>query len=150
MKQLTPAFHALTSSSVMVALICWAAWAAVTDLWPASRWLEVNSVVVLNGKAWEPLAMEVHRDVKDDFTATWTASVRSIDGHVVCSGSATSNYRQGANLPPDTTLSWWTNGGCNSLPSGRYYLATDWRIHAHSIWPEKVVSIDSPMFEVSQ
>jgi hypothetical protein len=149
MKQFNPAFQALTSSSVLVALICWALWAVGTDLWPSSRWLEVDSVVVVSGKAGEPLAMEVDREVKDDFTATWSASVRSIDGHVVCSGSATSNYRHGANLPPDTTLAWWTNGGCNSLPAGRYYLATDWRIHAHSIWPEKVVSIDSPMFEVT-
>lgn len=149
MKRFSPAIEALTSSSVLFSLIGWAAWATVTDLWPASRWLEVNSVVVVNGKAGEPLAMEVDRKVKDSFTATWTASVRSIDGHVVCSGSATSNYRLGATLPPDTTLSWWTNGGCTSLPSGRYYLATDWRIHAHGIWPEKVVSIDSPMFEVS-
>lgn len=148
MKQITPAINALGSYPVLVALLCWAAWAIATDLWPASRWLDVRSVVVANGKSGEPLLMRVDREVKDNFTASWASSVRDVDGHIVCTGAATSNYRAGANLPPALTLAWWTDGGCDVLPPGRYYLATDWRIHSHSIWPDKVVSIDSPMFEV--
>jgi len=149
MKKLAPAIDALASYYVLVGLLCWAGWIAATDFWPASRWLDVQAVLVNNGKAGEPLRMTVERNVRADFTATWAASVRSVSGHVVCSGSATSNYRAGANMPPDLTLAWWTGGACSALPPGRYYLATDWRIHAHSIWPDKVVRADSPMFEVT-
>lgn len=150
MKRIATAIDALASYYVLVGLLCWVAWVTVTDQWPGERWLDVRSVVVMSAKSGHPIHMKVERLVREDFTATWAASVRSASGEVMCSGSETSNYRKGANLPADLTLSWWTGGACSTLPPGRYYLATDWRIHAHGIWPDKVVRADSPLFEVTQ
>lgn len=149
MKRLAPAIDAMASYAVLVSLLCWAAFMSVTAWWPAAWWLEVSSVQVHAAKAGQPVTLYVERMIHRDFVATWAASVRSPDGEVICTGSGTSNYRSGANLPADLTLAWWTGGTCTTLPPGRYFLATDWRIHQSGIWPEKTVRADSPMFEVT-
>lgn len=148
MKKIAPAIDALSQYTVLVGLLCWAGFMSVVAWWPASWWLEVASVHVPTQQAGQPVRLHVDRTIRSDFVATWAASVRSMSGQVVCSGSGTSNYRSGANLPPVLTLDWWTSGACKTLPPGRYYLATDWRIHPSGIWPEKAVRADSAPFEV--
>lgn len=148
MKTIAPAIDALSNYTMLVGLMCWAAFMLAVSFWPASWWFSVDSVQISQAKSGQPIAMEVNRSIRRDFVATWAASVRSVSGQVVCSGSGTSNYRHGANLPPDLTLKWWTGGACDTLPPGRYYLATDWRIHADGVWPEKTVRADSGLFEV--
>ena len=148
MKKIAPAIDALSHYTVVLGLLCWAGFALFVSWWPASWWLEVDSVRIDNAKAGEQITMHVEREIHRDFVGTWTASVRNMSGEVVCSGSGISNYRSGANLPPTLTLDWWTAGACKTLQPGRYYLATDWRIHPSGVWDEKTVSADSGPFEV--
>lgn len=139
-----------TRGGLLLGLVFWVGFMGVTHWAPASWWLDVRRVHVPTAKAGEQVTMEVSRIIKRDFVATWTVSIRTddVDAQVVCSASAKSNYRDGANLPKGLTLDWWTNGGCKTLPAGRYWIATDWDIHASGIWPEKMVSADSNRFEV--
>jgi hypothetical protein len=139
-----------TRGGLLLGLFCWAAFMAVTHWAPASWWLDVDRVHVPTAKAGEQISMEVSRTINRDFVATWAVSVRTDDAEaqVVCSASAKSNYRGGANLPRGLTLDWWTNGACKTLPAGRYWIATDWDIQPAGIWPGKRVSADSNKFWV--
>jgi hypothetical protein len=140
-----------TRGGLLIGLVCWAAFMSFTHWAPASWWLDVQRVHVPTAKAGQPIRMEVSRAIKRDIVATWTVSIRTADANarVVCDTSRkNSNYRVGANLPDPLTLHWWTSGACDTLPPGRYWIATDWDIQPSGIWPGKRVSADSKPFEV--
>ena len=139
-----------TRSGLLIGLVCWVLFMGVTHGVPASWWLEVASVHIPDASAGQPVRMAVQRTIRRDFVAEWSASVRTDDGaaQVVCVGSGKSNYRQGANLPANLTLDWWTDGACKTLRPGRYWVATDWDIRPAGIWPAKRVSSSSNRFEV--
>lgn len=69
-------------------------------------------------------------------------------GYVVCSESAVSGYLKGADLPNTLTLSWWTNGQCNTLPVGVYIVQTVWQVHGDGILPAKTITATSNLFKV--
>ena len=131
--------------------VLWISALALIQLWPASWWMEVQSVHVADTKAGEPIRMHVQRDIHRDFSGTWGVSVRVVDagkGYVVCSESAVSGYLQGADLPDTLTLSWWTNGHCNTLPVGVYIVQTVWQVHGSGILPAKTITATSNLFKV--
>lgn len=131
--------------------VLWIAVLAIVHMWPASWWMEVQSVHVKDTKAGEPILMHVQRDIHRDFNSTWGVSVRVMDagkGHVVCSESAVSDYQKGADLPDTLTLAWWTNGHCNTLPVGVYIVQTVWQVHGNGILPAKTISATSNLFKV--
>lgn len=152
MKNLKRLIDSGLSNTLIVGLICWAAFVTAMAKWPSSSWLDVSYVEVIDAKAGEPIRMNVVRSINRDFVAYWVASVRKTgdSSELVCVGHGTSNYRTGADLPKNLTLSWWTGGQCSTLEPGRYVLSTDWRIFASGIWPEKSVKFDSEPFEVRQ
>lgn len=136
-------------NTLIIGLVAWAAFVSVTDYWPASRWLEVRSVQIDNAAEGEEVTMTVDRQIHSDFIGEWVVSVRNVDYGVVCTATGVSSYRKGAKFPNPLTLDWWTNGECSDLPAGKYFVATDWLIRAHGIWPEKTFRQDSNVFEIS-
>ena len=131
--------------------VLWISVLATVQLWPASWWMEVQSVHVKDTKVGEPILMHVQREIHRDFSGTWGVSVRVMDaghGYVVCSESAVSGYQKGADLPDTLTLSWWTNGQCNTLPVGVYIVQTVWRVHGSGILPAKTINATSNLFKV--
>ena len=131
--------------------VLWISVLATVQLWPASWWMEVQSVHVKDTKVGEPILMHVEREIHRDFSGTWGVSVRVMDagkGYVVCSESAVSGYKEGADLPDTLTLAWWTNGHCNTLPVGVYIVQTVWEVHGNGILPAKTISATSNLFKV--
>ena len=131
--------------------VLWISVLATVQLWPASWWMEVQSVHVKDTKVGDPILMHVQRDIHRDFSGTWGVSVRVMDagkGYVVCSESVVSGYQKGADLPDTLTLSWWTNGQCNTLPVGVYIVQTVWQVHGSGILPAKTINATSNLFKV--
>lgn len=123
----------------------------VRAFWPASRWLEVRSLHVYDGWAGESPYMHVLRYIHLPFSGEWTATVVDVKSSTtkeVCPPAyGRTAYRVAARLPPDLTLSWWREGKPCDLPPGRYRLVTEWRITAEG-WPEKVLRVESNIFEI--
>lgn len=130
-----------------------AAWFAyfASHLWPASTWLEVQSVHVLNGKVGEPVLMAVDRKINRAFHANWEVTVHKWEGGFSfhCRATGASNYRPGAELPKNLTLRWWTYDQCTDLPPGRYRITTRWVIDNLGVIADRAVSVDSNVFEIS-
>lgn len=138
---------------IYIAAFGWSLFAIVTQLWPASWWLEVRSVQIQNSNVGEAIVMDVDRSINRPFFGVWRTQTRGVnpDGTltpVVCTASFDTDYKTESSLPGIVTLDWWTGGKCAWLPAGRYILSTSWRIEANGIWPDKRVSIDSNIFEV--
>ena len=124
----------------------WLSVLGVAHLWPASYWFDVRSVYV-----GADLSMVVDRTIKRPFRGEWLTSVRRWEGGWVlaCVARGSSYYKQDAKLPAKLDLAWWTDGGCSTLPQGKYMLTTTWTITGLGLLPDKVVSVDSLPFEVN-
>jgi len=141
----------LFGKAAFVLSVLWISVLVLIQLWPASWWMEVQSVHVADTKAGDPVVMHVQREIHRDFSGTWGVSVRVMDagkGFVACSASAISGYKEGADLPDTLTLSWWTNGHCNTLPVGVYIVQTVWQVHGNGILPAKTITATSNLFKV--
>ena len=131
--------------------VLWIVAVAVTELWPTSWWMEVNSVRVADTKVGQPIAMAVDRTIHRSFTAQWGVSVRvvSADGsYVACAASALSSYVAGSEIPHAVDLGWWTNNQCTTLPVGSYVVHTTWVIHGIGPLPDKTIKVASNIFKV--
>ena len=131
--------------------LAWLTALSAMHLWPASWWLEIDSVRVADGTEGRPILMHVERTIHRDFSGTWGVSVRSLTGQgsmVSCAASAVSSYRTGADLPEVLTLGWWRNGRCETLPPGTYLVQTTWQIHGSGILPAKTVQATSNPFVI--
>ena len=120
-------------------------------LWPASWWLEVDSVRVADGVVNKPVVMYVHRTIHRNFVGTWGVTVRALENtgtYVTCAASAVSDYRIGTDLPEVITLGWWTDGRCETLPAGTYLIQTTWQIHNVGIFPTKTIQATSNPFVI--
>lgn len=139
----------------MAFLLCllWLSASSVIHLWPASWWLEIDSVRVADGIEGKPVLMHVERTIHRDFTGTWGVSVRRLTDQgqgsmVACVASAMSDYRIDEYLPGLLTLGWWTNGRCETLPPGTYLVQTTWQIHGSGTLPAKTVQAASNPFVI--
>ena len=142
----------LSGWGAFVVAAVWLAWLAVVSLWPGSWWFDVRRVVVFDAPAGVEILMEVDRVIHREFIADWSAVVRRWeDGGwtVACAGRGKSNYRPDAVLPDPLTLSWWTDGACPTLPTGRYFVSTIWTIRGGGL-PDKVVQVASNVFTVEE
>ena len=131
--------------------LAWLTALAALHLWPASWWLEIDSVRVADGIEGRPVLMHVERTIHRDFAGTWGVTVRSLTAHgsmVACAASAVSDYRTGADLPGVLTLGWWTTGRCEALPPGTYLVQTTWQIHGSGLIPAKTVQATSNPFVI--
>lgn len=141
----------VTSRTVLAVCVGWLLTLAITHLWPASYWLEVNSVRVADSQANQPVVMYIDRKIHRDFVGVWGVTVRSIQDtgvHIACASSALSDYKEGAELPEVVTLGWWTNGKCETLPVGVYIVQTTWQIQSNGFFPTKVVTQTSNPFKI--
>ena len=131
--------------------LLWLTTLASVHFWPATWWLEVQSVRVADGIAGQPVVMHVERTIHRDFVGTWGVTVRALQEKntlIACAASAVTDYRIGADLPEILTLGWWTNGQCQALPPGTYIVQTVWQIHGSGILPAKTLQITSNPFVV--
>ena len=131
--------------------LLWLTTLAAVHLWPASWWLELDSVRVADGVVGQPVVMHVQRTIHRDFTGTWGVTVRALEDtgtFVACAASAVSDYRIGSDLPEVITLGWWTNGRCETLPPGTYLVQTTWQILGSGIMPAKTVQATSNPFVI--
>lgn len=137
---------------VFILGLAWLGWVAITQLWPASWWLEVPMVRVQDGRAGQPIYLFVDRTIHRPFIARWAAVVR-LQEHgrteVACAADAMSDYRPDSALPAKVTLDWWTAGRCATLAPGRYALTTVWEIQGTALLPDKQVKAVSNLFEVT-
>lgn len=125
---------------------------AVMQFWPASWWLDVQSVRVFDAKQGTPVVMAVVRTVKRDFRGEWVASIRRLEnGRWInfCTATGKTNYGKEMVFPDPLTLQWWTHPSCHPLPAGKYVMRTSWVILNVSFFPDKEVQADSNIFEVA-
>lgn len=131
--------------------LAWLTALAAMHFWPATWWLDVESVRVADGVSGQPVVMHVQRTIHRDFTGTWGVTVRALEEsrtHIACAASAVTDYRIGSDLPEVVTLGWWTNGQCRTLPAGIYIVQTVWQIHGSGILPAKTLQVTSNPFKV--
>lgn len=131
--------------------LLWLSALAAMHLWPASWWLEIDSVRVADGVSGQPVVMHVQRTIHRDFTGTWGVTIRALEEsrmHIACAASAVTDYRIGSDLPDVVTLGWWTNGQCRTLPAGIYIVQTVWQIHGYGILPAKTIQATSNPFVI--
>lgn len=120
-------------------------------LWPTSYWLEIRSLAIQSAYFGQPLPMQIERTISHNFRGTWNATIRQWDGNgwvTWCNAQGRSNYRPEAKFPKDLSLKWWTDGQCYPLPAGRYKVSTSWLIETPTWMPDKVVTMESNVFEV--
>lgn len=137
--------------AAFIAGLIWLTGLAAIHLWPASWWLDVDSVRVADGVAGQPVIMHVERTIHRNFTGTWGVTVRSLQQqhtYVACAASAVADYRISADLPEIVTLGWWSNGQCKTLPAGIYVIHTTWQIHGAGILPAKTLQATSNPFKI--
>lgn len=127
------------------------AFLGVLQFWPASYWLDVRAVRVDSGPDSAKLGIVVVREVKREFSATWTVTIRQWDGGwvVVCNAHGDSTFIPQAKFPKNLNLQWWTAGQCLPLATGKYQIKTVWKIDGLGLVPDKQVSVDSNVFEVT-
>lgn len=121
-------------------------------VWPASYWMEVRDVEIRSAPFGQPLPMVVDREIKRPFLGSWHVTIRQWDGLgwlTWCNADGRSNYRADARFPRDLALQWWTDGQCHPLQAGRYRVTTTWTIHSSGFLPDKTVTADSNIFEVT-
>lgn len=121
------------------------------QLWPPSYWFEVRSVLVSSVKQGDPVTMVVERNIKRPFRGDWDVTIRQWDGAgwvTYCNANGASNYRPDARFPVPLTLKWWTDGQCTNFDNGRYKVTTTWRVLDIPLIQDRVITVDSNVFEV--
>lgn len=129
----------------------WLLWLALVHLWPTDWWMRVERVLVFDAPADAPILMQVDRAIHREFRASWSVLVRRYGGggwEVVCTARGGGDYRLDSLLPDPVTLSWWTDGQCETLPPGRYFVSTIWTIQGGPGLPDKVIQVASNVFSV--
>lgn len=145
MRQLVNMFSFVVAGSLL--LFC----TFLIVVWPASYWLEVNTVRVFDSKSGDPVVMAVDRRIHRDFRGEWMASIRRLEsgGWVAfCQAEGKANYARDSQLPEPLTLKWWTHPDCNPLPPGKYVMRTTWVVKGASVLPDKEVQADSNIFQI--
>lgn len=121
-------------------------WAAYLSLWPnlapASYWLVVDEVTVMDTMEGQTPDMKVSRQIKRPFKGAWIATVmvkeQGGEFSTFCTAPGTNDYVTNAALPRNLNLDWWTWPKTCQLPKGTYRVRTLWVIYADG-YPEKSV-----------
>lgn len=136
---------------LFLACLLWLLGWSLGGLVPGVWWLQVSRFAAFDGPAGAAVMLDVDRRIRRGFTAEWHVLVRRwAEGGwvVVCAAHGGGDYRRDAALPSPVPLEWWTEGACSTLPPGRYLIATIWTID-RSLWPDRVVAVESNVFTVS-
>ena len=123
---------------------------------PASIWMDVKSVRVLDTAYGQPVMVSFERSINREFQGKYSVSIRNLTtGLPVCWASAELTYRPQPNVLASKTLEWWGAGlprPCTSemLVPGTYAMTTTWTIHpAWPFLPDQTVTITSDDFEIT-
>ena len=150
---MTAARKLFDSPIAFIAMLLWLVVFVAAHLWPASFWLDVNTVQVLNARAGQPVTMLVDRTIKHGFHGEWTVTIRrkTVDGFVnMPSVTRRTNYDAGAALPNPVDLGWWTDDVYKTLPAGTYHITTTWTVLSPlGVLADKRIRLDSNIFEVT-
>lgn len=131
-------------------LALWVLLWLTVQLWPGSFWLEIRQVRVFSAAVGEPVRMAVDQTIHRNFYGQQSVRVRKLENDgwlMACSSNTGGQYVTTDMLPADLDLGWWTDGRCQALPVGQYLVNTSWRIEG-GLLPDKIVSVDSNIFEV--
>ena len=127
---------------------------AALQFWPASFWLEVDSVEVQSGKSSTDLEMVIDRKIHRTFNGEAAIAIRKWEGEwvVVCTGrGGGGEYLAGAKMPKRVTLGMWTELSlCHPLSPGKYTVSKTWTIQSLGLMPDKYVTQTSNQFEVTE
>lgn len=110
-------------------------------------WLTVTSVLVHNSVEGVSPKMIVARHIHLPFHGHWTATVKNVDGTVVCIANNEADYKPETKLPASIDLGWWTFPTKCALPPGNYTVYTSWRWRV--IWLEHETSMLSNIFTIA-
>ena len=122
------------------------------QFWPASYWLEVNSITINSGHDSMALPVLVDRNIHHSFSGSADIAISRWEGEwvVVCSGqSGSGEFLAAAKMPKLLTLGMWTGGKCQPLAPGfQYTVSKTWTIQSLGLMPDKVVTQTSNPFNV--
>ena len=128
-------------------LAYWGAYAVPSASW----WLRVGPIVAFDAPAGAHVVLEIDREIRRPFTATWRVLVRRHEPSqgwvVVCTANGGGDYRTDAVLPQPLTLDWWTDGQCPYPPEGQIMVSTVWHVNTGLPGVRQVVS-ESNIFTV--
>lgn len=142
-----------TGPTALALSMGWLLFLVIVFFWPASYWIEVKSVRVLDTYANQPVHLLVDQRIRRDFHGTWLTHVRvqRLNGgdELFCPSAGIGYYKKAEVLPSAVTLGWWTGGECETLPPGRYVVETTWTVEP-DMWPlpPKRIRVVSNPFEV--
>lgn len=140
------------NNAVLLAIITVWIFFITLSVWPASHWLDIDSIHVEDSYQGDPIVMKVDRDIKRTFYADWNVTIRQRvhNGFVIkCYTQASTDYRVDAVYPDPLTLTWWANGDCENLAPGSYVMTTTWKIRPD--WfgiAERKLTVESNTFRI--
>ena len=138
--------------AIQAAVFCFAMAAGAAVLWwPAEYWMEVRKVHIDDGRESAKLNIIVDRTISRPVNMSWLITIRQWtdgDWENVCSMRSFASFIKSQRLPRGLTLGRWTGGVCHPLVPGRYIMNTTWTILLPGL-PDRVVSVDSNVFEVT-
>ncbi len=120
---------------------------------PASFWMSVRDVHVSDGYEGRSPKLEVDREIKKSFTASWIAEVHAKQENgkfaTVCTGNGENLYKPEDSLPQSLDLDWWTYPERCNLGVGTYRVFTVWNVEPHN-YPAKRVENTSNTFQIAK
>jgi hypothetical protein len=117
-------------SFAWVSLLAVAIWWGASMLPTSGYWFRADSMLVPDMPVGDDVVMIVDREIRRPVYGTWTVTVRQQQGEegwrLYCIARGETDYTPLATLPDPVTLNWWTEGGCDDLEAGTYFVTTTW------------------------
>jgi hypothetical protein len=151
MNFLLPVFQYVVAAVVLLIPV------AIVAIWPASWWFTVDTVHVNDSRVGEQITMLVKREAKRPFVGTYYVTVHKWTANGPEAYCRTQGgpweYKKQSTYPPTLTFKWWTEDapscrGLNSAP-GQYKVTTRWVIHGDWLFPNKSITVESNIFNVT-
>jgi hypothetical protein len=141
---------------MLLLLLPLAAMPALADVYraaiPASYWMKVQEVHVSDSYVNRSPRLEVAREIKKQFTASWIAEVHAKQDNgtfaTVCTGNGENLYKPEDSLPINLDLDWWTYPKRCNLGPGTYRVFTVWKVEPQN-YPTKWVENTSNVFQIT-
>lgn len=123
---------------------------------PASRWVEIRSIEVLDASAGTVPEVLIDWSIHRPFLADWSATVRRRSGdgfYAFCGRNGVSDYRPGSVPPSWGDLLWWLgippHPLCPELPPGEYLFTIVLTLRLDAL-PPKTVRVESNIFSIHE
>ena len=139
----------LSWQATVVGLV-WLLIFAALHLWPASYWFEARTLHIASGKPSSELEVLLDRTAHRDFHGKRIINISNWAGTEwvrVCTTSVDTTFGPKVNMPVILKLGM-AHQACHPFPPGKYKALITWIIEIPGPMPDKVVSIESDVFEV--